>query len=110
MPAPLQQLFAPQVQPFLIDLMARDPAKLAKAVKVPMLIVQGGRDVQVGQGEAELLSKAQPRARLQIIPPMNHVLKDVASDDRGANRATYADPALPVNGQLSDAIADFVKH
>lgn len=110
MPAPLQQLFAPQVQPFLIDLMARDPAKLAKAVKVPMLIVQGGRDVQVGQGEAELLSKAQPRARLQIIPSMNHVLKDVASDDRGANLATYADPALPVNAQLSDAIADFVKH
>ena len=82
-------LFAPQVQPFLI--------------------AQGGRDVQVAQGEAELLSKAQPKARLLIIPSMNHVLKDVASDGREANLATYADPTLPVSAQLPDPIADFVK-
>ena len=40
---------------------------------------------------------------------MNHVLKDVDSDDRAANLATYADPSLPVDRRLVDAIADFVK-
>ena len=41
---------------------------------------------------------------------MNHVLKDVAADDREANVATYSDPSLPVDTTLVDAIADFVKH
>jgi hypothetical protein len=40
---------------------------------------------------------------------MNHVLKDVASDDRAANLATYADPSLPVDQSLVDGIAAFVK-
>jgi len=40
---------------------------------------------------------------------MNHVLKDVASDDRQANLATYADPSLPVDATLVDSIVTFVK-
>ena len=35
----LQSLFAPAVQGFLIDLMAQDPAALAKQIDLPMLIV-----------------------------------------------------------------------
>jgi len=40
---------------------------------------------------------------------MNHVLKDVASEDRAANAATYADPSLPIDTTLVDSIAGFVK-
>jgi hypothetical protein len=40
---------------------------------------------------------------------MNHVLKDVPSDDQSANLATYADPSLPVDTTLVDAVAGFVK-
>jgi uncharacterized protein len=40
---------------------------------------------------------------------MNHVLKDVENDDRASNLATYADPSLPIDTQVVDAIADFVK-
>lgn len=105
----LQRLFAPQVQDFLIDMFRQDPAKLAAAVKLPMLIVQGERDVQVSVADAKALATAQPKARLVLIPAMNHVLKDVASDDRAANVATYADPSLPVDSTAVDAIASFVK-
>jgi pimeloyl-ACP methyl ester carboxylesterase len=105
----LQRLFAPQVQDFLIDMFRQDPARLAAAVKLPMLIVQGERDVQVSVADAKALATAQPKARLVLIPPMNHVLKDVASDDRAANVATYADPSLPVDSTAVDAIASFVK-
>jgi len=87
----------------------QDPAKLAAAVKLPMLIVQGERDVQVSVADAKALATAQPKARLVLIPAMNHVLKDVASDDRAANVATYADPSLPVDSTAVDAIASFVK-
>ena len=106
----LQRLFAPQVQGFLIDAFARDPAKLAASLGVPLLIVQGERDLQVSVADAQALAAAQPRARLVLIPTMNHVLKDVAADDREANVATYSDPSLPVDTTLVDAIADFVKH
>ena len=105
----LQRLFAPQVQDFLIDMFRQDPAKLAAAVKLPMLIVQGERDVQVSVADAKALATAQPKARLVLIPAMNHVLKDVGSDDRAANVATYADPSLPVDSTAVDAIASFVK-
>ena len=102
-------LFRPQVQDFLIDDFRHDPAKLASAVTLPMLIVQGERDIQVSVADAKALAAAQPKAKLVLVPAMNHVLKDVATDDRAANVATYADPSLPVDETLVDAIAGFVK-
>jgi hypothetical protein len=105
----LQKLFAPQVQDFLIDTFRRDPAKLAASLKLPLLIVQGERDLQVSVADAKLLSAAQPKAKLALLPKMNHVLKDVDSDDRAANVATYADPSLPVDPGAVNAIAGFVK-
>ncbi|WP_228144964.1 hypothetical protein, partial [Acinetobacter baumannii] len=41
-PEPLQVLFRPSVQPYLISLFAYDPAEAFAAVNVPALIVQGG--------------------------------------------------------------------
>jgi pimeloyl-ACP methyl ester carboxylesterase len=105
----LLPLFRPQVQDFLIDMFRHDPAKLAASLKLPLLIVQGERDLQVSVGDAKALAAAQPKARLVLVPAMNHVLKDVASDDRAANMATYADPSLPVDPAAVDAIAGFVK-
>ncbi|HET8749186.1 MAG TPA: alpha/beta fold hydrolase [Sphingomicrobium sp.] len=105
----LQRLFAPQVQDFLIDMFRHDPAKLAASLKVPLLIVQGERDLQVSVADAKALAAAQPKAKLVLIPAMNHVLKDVARDDRPVNLATYADPSLPVDSGLVDSIASFVK-
>jgi pimeloyl-ACP methyl ester carboxylesterase len=105
----LLRLFAPQVQDFLIDDFRRDPAKLAASLKVPVLIVQGERDLQVSVADAKALAAAQPKAKLVLIPAMNHVLKDVASDERSANVATYADSSLPIDSTLVDAIVSFVK-
>lgn len=105
----LQRLFAPPVQDFLIDMFRQDPASLAASLKVPLLIVQGERDLQVSVADARMLAAAQPKAKLVLLPRMNHVLKDLDSDDRGANMATYADPSLPVDPDLVGAIANFVK-
>jgi pimeloyl-ACP methyl ester carboxylesterase len=109
MPAPLQRLFTPAVQPFLMNMMRYDPANLASHVTQPMMIVQGGRDIQVGMADAEALHAGQPKARLTVLPEMNHVLKDVKTDDRAANMAAYGDPSLPVDPGLVDAIVGFVK-
>jgi len=105
----LLPIFRPAVQDYLIDMFRQDPATLAASLQVPVLIVQGERDLQVKPFDAAALAKAQPRAKLVLLPEMNHVLKDVASDDRAANIATYADPSLPVDSGAVDAIAAFVK-
>jgi len=105
----LLRLFAPQVQDFLIDDFRHDPAKLAASLKLPLLIVQGERDIQVSAADARALAAAQPKAKLVLVPAMNHVLKDVANDERSANVATYSDSSLPVDSTLIDAIGSFVK-
>lgn len=104
----LQGLFAPAVQGFLINAMTYDPAALAAHVTVPMLIVQGGKDLQVPQANGALLHAAQPDAHYVFLPHMNHVLKDVASDAPQANLAAYADPSLPISTGLVEAVAGFV--
>jgi uncharacterized protein len=108
MPAPLLALFSPKVQPFLIDLLRQNPAALARSTKLPMLIARGGKDIQVAAADAEALHSARPDAKLLTPANMNHVLKDVAGDDRAANLASYADPSLPVDSSLVDGIAAFV--
>jgi hypothetical protein len=105
----LQRLFAPQVQDFLIDDLRYEPATLAASLKIPLLIAQGERDLQVSVADAKRLAAAQPKAKLVLLPNMNHVLKDVSTDDRDANVATYADSSLPVDPGLVDAIAMFVR-
>jgi len=109
MPTPLLRLFAPQVQPFVMDLMKQDPTGEAAAAKLPVLIVQGTKDLQVSTVDAEALHKAQANSEMHLLPNMNHVLKDVVSDDRAANAATYADSSLPVDPRLVAVIAEFVK-
>ena len=109
MPATLLALFRPQVQPFLIDLLKQDPQALVARTTVPVLIVQGGKDLQVSSVDADALHRARPDSRLLLVPKMNHVLKDVERDDRASNLATYADPSLPVNTILVGEIARFVR-
>ena len=109
LPAPLQPLFNDRVQGYLIDMFAHDPAKLIAAVKLPVLIVQGDKDIQVAVADAELLKKAQPAATLTLVPGINHVLKPVAGDDRAANVATYGNADLPIASAVPDTIAAFVR-
>lgn len=103
------QLFAPQVQGFLISVFAQDPAVLAERVQLPILVVQGLRDLQVSEADARRLAGAAQGSRLVLLPEVNHVLKRVASDDRAANLATYADPSLPLADGIADPIAQFVR-
>jgi pimeloyl-ACP methyl ester carboxylesterase len=104
----LQPLLGPQVQGFVISLFSYDPAELVRHVGEPVLILQGQRDLQVAEVDARTLAAAAPRAKLVLLPGVNHVLKAVASDDRAANLATYADPDPPVAPGVVSAIADFI--
>jgi pimeloyl-ACP methyl ester carboxylesterase len=109
MPAPLMPMFNAKVQPFLMDLLSQDPAKMAAATTLPMLIIRGGKDIQVAAADLEALHSARPDATVLAPPDMNHELKDVKGDDRASNLATYGDPALPLDPALAEAVTAFVK-
>ena len=109
LPAAIQPLFYDAAQPFLRDLLSHDPASLAASLEVPLLVINGDKDIQVTVEDAKRLADAQPKAKLAILPGVNHVLKAVQSDDRAANIATYADPSLPIAPAVVDAVAGFVK-
>lgn len=104
----LRGLFNPAVQGFLIDAFARNPAQMAGATSLPILIVAGGKDIQTPLADAEALVAGQPEAELVVIEDMNHVLKPVEGDSRAANLAAYSKPNLPVHPDLVEAVADFV--
>jgi hypothetical protein len=104
----LQAIFAPAVQGFLVDLFSYDPPALLAKYRGSALIVQGERDIQVSRDDARRLAAAAAKAKLVLLPDVNHVLKTVASDDRVANLRTYFDPKLPIAPGVVEAIADFV--
>ena len=105
LPSLLQALFAPQVQGFWASLLAHAPADLASRITKPMLIVQGGQDLQVSVTDAECLAAAAPLAEICVLPLMNHVLTDVAPGDTTANWATYDSPDAALPAALSSRIA-----
>jgi uncharacterized protein len=104
----LLPLFRPAVQGFLISMLSYDPSHLISGITKPVLVLQGQRDLQVGEEDAQLLGKADPHAHLVLLPNVNHVLKTVTSDDRAANFATYGDPGLPLAPGVVESISEFL--
>lgn len=103
----LLSLLAPVVQPYLQSWLPLDPAALIANLSCPALIVQGTKDLQVTQADAQALHAANPAAKLLLVDDMNHVLKIVRENDRAANSKAYTDPSLPLPADLITAIATF---
>lgn len=105
----LLPLFRPEVQGFLISALAIDPARLIADYRGPVLILQGLRDIQVGQADAERLHRARPDAKLALLPDVNHVLKSVSIDDLAANLAAYKDAERPLADGIIETLVVFIK-
>ena len=105
----LRPLFAQEVQGFLIDAFAYEPAALIAETRVPVLIVQGMRDLQVSETDAHRLADAAPEATLFLLAEVNHVLKVVSSDQAADNIAAYADSDLPIAQGVVDAVMQFIE-
>jgi hypothetical protein len=101
-------LYRPAIQPYLISWFKYVPSEEIAGLDMPVLLVQGSTDIQVGVDEAKVLKAAKPNAELVMIDDMNHVLKQ-APADRQANLATYTDPTLPIVKEVPAAIAALVK-
>jgi pimeloyl-ACP methyl ester carboxylesterase len=103
----LTSLFRPSVQPYMISWLKYDPKQEIKKLDMPVLIIQGTTDIQVGKEEAEKLKKAAPKTTLSIVPGMNHVLKQ-APENVKENVSTYNNPSLPLCPGFMTDILKFI--
>ncbi|MCX6288119.1 MAG: alpha/beta hydrolase [Bacteroidetes bacterium] len=109
-PADLNSFFRPSLQPYLISWFRYDPQAEIKKLKMPVLIIQGDMDIQVSVFDAELLSKANPKAELKFIRHMNHVLKDTDTKDKMEQvTKVYTNADLPLDKNFEDEVVKFIK-
>jgi len=107
-PAQLAMLFVPVNQTFMRSLAAFDAPAAIRAVRQPVLIVQGETDLQATVADAERLHAARPEARLVLIQATNHVLKHVADTTLAGQMGTYQNPSVPIVTDVVTAIADWI--
>lgn len=108
-PAELMSLFHPAVQPFIISNMRYEPTELAARCSAPMLIISGGRDIQVSLANGSRLKEANSEAEHCIFENMTHVLKDADTSERVAQlMGVYANSNLPISEGLAHRVIEFI--
>lgn len=107
-PEILYSIMHPNIQPFLISWMKYDPSVEAAKLKVPAFFVNGTTDIQVGLEDLELLSEAQPNAKIAKIKNMNHIFKTISNLDMGEQLELYGDPDVVLHKKLIPILDKFL--
>jgi uncharacterized protein len=106
-PPPRGLSIAPSMQPGLASAFTVDPIDPLKSIDKPILIVGGGRDLQVARLDFSALSAAASLAKTLWVPDMNHVLVDVTDD--ADNMAAYTQTDRALDTSMIDAVAAFIQ-
>ena len=104
----LASIFRESIQPYMISWIQYNPQIEIAKLQMPVLIVNGTKDLQVAVSEAELLKKAKPEAEIVLIENMNHIFKVINGDDT-ENMKSYSNPDVPIATKLTSTITTFVK-
>jgi len=104
----LASIFRPAIQQFLLEWMQYNPQVEIVKLDMPVLIINGDRDIQVEVSEAEKLKAAKPDAQYVIIPFMNHIFKKINGDDL-VNSKSYNEYNRPVMPELIEIISGFIQ-
>ncbi len=105
-PPPQGLAIAPSMQPGIASAFKEDPIPPLKLIDQPILIIGGGRDLQMARLDFAALSAASPVAKTLWLPDMNHVLVDVT--DEADNLAAYNQSERALDSALVDFVAAFV--
>lgn len=107
-PPALASVFDISIQEFMMSWMKYDPAQVINELNIPILLINGTKDLQVEPDEAELLHAANKNSELKLIDKMNHVLFIIEGDAQ-ENAKSYNNPSLKISEELIKSIADFIK-
>jgi esterase/lipase len=103
----LASIFRESVQPYMISWIKYNPQVEIKKLTIPILLINGTKDLQVPATDAELLHVANSKSEVKIIENMNHIFKEITVDED--NLKSYSDPNLPVIPELISTLTTFVK-
>ena len=104
----LASIFRPQIQSFIYNWMQYNPQEELAKLDIPVLLINGDKDLQVLVSEAEKLRSVKPDASYKIIPKMNHVLKEIEGNDL-ENSKSYNQYDLPISEELVTTIIQFIE-
>ena len=76
-------------------------------MKIPTLILNGTKDLQISVSDAERLYDSKPDSKLVIIGSMNHILKSIYNDED--NMKSYFSPDYPLSNRLITVLEEFIK-
>ncbi|MGN6531625.1 MAG: alpha/beta hydrolase [Ginsengibacter sp.] len=107
-PETLAPLFRKSIQPYMISWLKYSPEKEMKKLNCPVLIIQGGCDIQVKVADANNLHNGNKKSQLEIIPTMSHTLKNAGAECIDQQK-TYTDGSLPIDPVLVNDIVNFIK-
>jgi alpha/beta superfamily hydrolase len=107
-PPALASIFDISIQPFMASWMRFNPTEEIAKLKIPVLVINGTKDLQVSIDEAKLLDEAAQNSELKLIDKMNHVFFIIEGDDL-ENSKSYNDHAGKVSEELINSIVDFIK-
>jgi dienelactone hydrolase len=107
--ATIDFLGSPTPSSYWLDLRGYHPAKAAAALRIPMLILQGGRDYQVPPAEMGLWKRAlagHKNVTFELFPALNHLF------EAGTGPSTPSEYMKPghVDEKAIDAIAAWVRN
>ena len=109
-PASLNMLFRPSVQPYMISWFKYNPQEEISKLTIPVLILQGTTDIQVTVKQAELLAGANKKAKKVIIDKVDHIMKNSETIDQQTQvKDSYTNPYKPVMPEVIKNISSFIK-
>jgi pimeloyl-ACP methyl ester carboxylesterase len=107
-PIALSSIFNLDVQPFISNWMKYNPQNEIAKLEIPVLIINGTKDLQVSEAEAKLLHEAAESSTIKIMENMNHVLVTIEGDDL-ENSKSYNEPGRKLAEGLIDELVKFIK-
>ncbi len=103
----LMSIFAKPNLPFIGSWIKYDPVKEIGKIKIPALIINGTKDIQIKVEDAKALKGGNSEAKMIIIDNMNHVLKHIEKD--ADNMPSYFSPDYSLSKELIQTLTEFIK-
>ena len=107
-PPALGSIFNLDIQPFMSNWMQYNPQELIKSLKIPVLIINGTKDLQVSASEAQVLKAHKADAELVIIDNMNHILFEINGDDL-VNTKSYNEMTHSIMPEVITSMLHFIQ-
>lgn len=104
----LESIFGRTVRRFMSTWIRYYPSEEIQKIDMPVLIIQGDKDLQVEITEAQKLKEAVPNATFVIIKDMNHILREIKGG-RLENHKSYNEHWVKITPEITRTIVNFVK-